>query len=55
MSEVRASVEKEYLTPLDGTRLISSSITATLFGHDELILREMSPETWLASSMGRRS
>ena len=29
------SVEKSYLTPLDGARLISS-ITATLFGYDEL-------------------
>ncbi|HSI97446.1 MAG TPA: hypothetical protein VK926_03720 [Gaiellaceae bacterium] len=54
VNEVRASVEKKYLTPLDGARLISS-ITATLFGYDEFILREMSPETWLASSMGRRS
>ena len=41
------------LTPLDGARVISS-ITATLFGYDEFILREMSPETWLASAPGRR-
>ena len=48
VKEVRAAVEKKYLTPLDGARLISS-ITATLFGYDEFILREISPETWLAS------
>jgi hypothetical protein len=53
LSEVRASVEKEYLTPLDGARLISS-ITATLFGYDEFILREISPETLLASTPMRR-
>ena len=49
LKEVRQSVEKGYLTPLDGARLISS-ITATLFGYDEFILREISPETWLAST-----
>jgi hypothetical protein len=49
LKEVRLSVEKGYLTPLDGARLISS-ITATLFGYDEFILREISPETWLAST-----
>jgi hypothetical protein len=48
-----ASVEKGYSTPLDGARLISS-ITAKLFGHDEFILREVSPETWLASAPTRR-
>ena len=53
VKEVRASVEKEYLTPLDGARLISS-ISATLFGYDEFILREISPETWLASAAPRR-
>jgi hypothetical protein len=53
LKEVRASVEKGYLTPLDGARLISS-ITATLFGYDEFILREISPETWLASTPSRR-
>ncbi len=53
VTEVKASVEKKYLTPLDGARLISS-ITATLFGYDEFILREMSPETWLASAPTRR-
>jgi hypothetical protein len=53
LKEVRASVEKGYLTPLDGARLISS-ITATLFGYDEFILREISPETWLASAPMRR-
>jgi hypothetical protein len=53
VKEVRTSVEKEYLTPLDGARLISS-ITATMFGYDEFILREISPETWLASAPARR-
>jgi hypothetical protein len=53
VTEVKASVEKGYLTPLDGARLISS-ITATLFGYDEFILREISPETWLASAPTRR-
>jgi hypothetical protein len=53
LKEVKLSVEKSYLTPLDGARLISS-ITATLFGYDEFILREISPETWLASSATRR-
>jgi hypothetical protein len=52
VKEVRQSVEKGYLTPLDGARLISS-ITATLFGYDEFILREISPETWLASAPKR--
>jgi hypothetical protein len=51
--EVKSSVEKGYLTPLDGARLISS-ITASLFGYDEFILREISPETWLASAPTRR-
>jgi len=53
LKEVKASVEKGYLTPLDGARLISS-ISATLFGYDEFILREISPETWLASSTPTR-
>ena len=53
VKEVRAAVEKKYLTPLDGARLISS-ITATLFGYDEFILREISPETWLASATPTR-
>lgn len=53
LKEVKLSVEKRYLTPLDGARLISS-ITATLFGYDEFILREISPETWLASTPTRR-
>ena len=43
LKEVKASVEKGYLTPLDGARVISS-ITATLFGYDEFILREISPD-----------
>ena len=53
MAEVRTGVEKKHLTPLDGARLISS-ITATLFGYDEFILREVSPETFLATSSARR-
>jgi hypothetical protein len=53
LKEVKLSVEKNYLTPLDGARLISS-ITATLFGYDEFILREISPESWLASTPVRR-
>jgi len=51
--EVRTSVEKKQLTPLDGARVISS-ITATLFGYDEFILREFSPETLLATTPHRR-
>jgi hypothetical protein len=53
LKEVKTSVEKEFLTPLDGARLISS-ISASLFGYDEFILREISPETWLASAPTRR-
>lgn len=53
IKEVRASVEKEHLTPLDGARVISA-ITATLFGYDELILREISPESLLATPQLRR-
>ena len=52
VAEVRAAVEKKHLTPLDGARVISS-ITATLFGYDEFILREVSAETFLASSARR--
>jgi hypothetical protein len=32
-----------------------SAITATLFGYDEFILREFSPETLLAGPAARRS
>jgi hypothetical protein len=53
VKEVRGAVEKKYLTPLDGARVISS-ITATLFGYDEFILREISPESLLASTQARR-
>jgi len=53
VTEVRGAVEKKQLTPLDGARVISS-ITATLFGYDEFILREVSPETLLAASTARR-
>ena len=52
VKEVKGSVEKGYLTPLDGARLVSS-ITATLFGYDEFILREISPETLLAAPTRR--
>jgi hypothetical protein len=52
LKEIRGAVEKEQLTPLDGARLISS-VAATLFGYDEFILREISPETLLASSSKR--
>jgi hypothetical protein len=53
VKEVRSAVEQKHLTPLDGARLISS-IAATLFGYDEFILREVSPETILASASARR-
>ena len=53
VQEVKGAVEQKQLTPLDGARLISS-IAATLFGYDEFILREISPETFLASTPSRR-
>ena len=53
VKEVRTAVEKEHLQPLDGARVISS-ITATLFGYDEFILREVSAESLLATTPGRR-
>ena len=53
MSEIRGAVEKQQLTPLDGARVISS-ITATLFGYDEFILREVSAESLLATTSARR-
>ena len=52
MKEIRGAVEKQQLTPLDGARVISS-ITATLIGYDEFILREVSPESLLATSARR--
>jgi len=52
VKQVRGAVEKEQLTPLDGARVISS-IAATLFGYDEFILREISPETLLAAPARR--
>jgi len=52
VKEVRFAVEKKQLTPLDGARVISS-IAATLFGYDEFILREISPETLLAAPSRR--
>ena len=53
VKEVRTAVEKQHLTPLDGARVISS-IAATLFGYDEFILREVSPESLLATASARR-
>jgi hypothetical protein len=52
VKEVRMAVEKQQLTPLDGARVISS-IAATLFGYDEFILREISPEALLAAPSRR--
>jgi hypothetical protein len=52
VKEVRVAVEKQQLTPLDGARVISS-IAATLFGYDEFILREISPETLLSTAARR--
>jgi hypothetical protein len=53
VKDVRDAVEKQNVTPLDGARVISS-ITATLFGYDEFILREVSAESLLATTPGRR-
>jgi hypothetical protein len=53
VTNVRGAVEKKKLTPLDGARLISA-IAATMFGYDEFILREISPETLLAAGSTRR-
>ena len=52
VKEIQSAVEKEQLTPLDGARTISS-LTATLFGYDEFILREVSPEAILATAGNR--
>ena len=52
IKEVRSADEQKQLTPLDGARVISS-ITASLFGYDEFILREVSPETFLAAASKR--
>ena len=53
VTQVRTAVEKKQLTPLDGARVISA-IAATLFGYDEFILREISPETLLAAGTTRK-
>jgi hypothetical protein len=53
VKQIQDGVEKEHLTPLDGARLISS-IAATMFGYDEFILREVSPETLLATTAPSR-
>lgn len=53
VKEVKAAVEKQHVTPLDGARVISS-ITATLFGYDEFILREISAESLLATPTSAR-
>ena len=39
--------------PFEGARLISA-ITASLFGYDEFILREFSPESLLSAPVSRR-
>jgi hypothetical protein len=52
IKEIQGAVEKEHLTPLDGARTISA-IAATLFGYDEFILHEISPETVLATTQNR--
>ena len=52
VKQVQDGVEQKFLTPLDGARLISA-ITASLFGYDEFILREFSPETLLAGPSSR--
>jgi hypothetical protein len=49
VKEVQGAVEKQNVTPLAGARVISS-ITATLFGYDEFILREISAESLLATT-----
>ena len=53
VKEIQTAVEKQQLTPLDGARTISS-LTATLFGYDEFILREVSAESLLATTPSRR-
>jgi len=53
VAQVRTAVEKKQLTPLDGARVISA-IAATLFGYDEFILREISPESLLAAAPTRK-
>jgi hypothetical protein len=53
VKQVQDGVEQKFLTPLDGARLISS-ITASLFGYDEFILREFSPEALLSTPANRR-
>ncbi len=53
VKEIEGAVEQEHLTPLDGARTISA-LAATLFGYDEFILREISPETLLATAQSRR-
>src|SRR5262245_65924499 len=53
VQEVRGAVEKQHLAPLDGARVISS-ITATLSGYDEVILREVSAVSLRAGTPPRR-
>jgi hypothetical protein len=53
VKQVEEAVTQQSLTTLDGARLISS-ITATLFGYDEFILREFSPEALLSGPTSRR-
>jgi len=51
--EIHCPVEMGHLTQLDGPRTIFD-VAATLFGYDEFILREISPETLLAATPSRR-
>lgn len=53
VGNVRVAVDKKQLTPLDGARVISA-IAGTLFGYDEFILREISPESLLSAPSTRR-
>lgn len=53
VKQVEEAVAQQSLTTLDGARLISS-ITATLFGYDEFILREFSAESLLATTPASR-
>lgn len=49
---VRADVEEEQLTPLEGARRISS-IAATVFGYDEFVLNGIVPEMVLSAAAER--
>src|SRR5438477_12061251 len=53
VKEIQGAVEKGHLTPLDGARTIYA-VAATMFGYDEVILGEISPEKVLASTPSSR-